>query len=314
MKIETSPLISVVIPTYNHADFLEIAIKSVLEQTYQNFEVVIIDNHSKDHTDEVVDSFNDDRISISKINNNGVIGASRNLGVEQTKGSWIAYLDSDDYWYPTRLNKVARYLECFTATDVISTDEYKINKLTGDQGALVYGPLGGAKYKSLLLYGNRLSTSATIVRKQFLVENDIRFNENLEFATVEDYDYWLQLANANASFKFIHSFEGEYLLHGANSSGYADLHNRNELNLLKHHVFNVQNFENNKENLWRTTVKTIAFREALVSLRIRFTWSAVFTLVDAVSWSPLHIGRWVCCRLLIFITRRFHSIKSSFNA
>ena len=64
MKIETSPLISVVIPTFNHANFLKLAISSVVEQTYQNFEIVIVDNHSNDHTNEVVDSFNDDRIHI----------------------------------------------------------------------------------------------------------------------------------------------------------------------------------------------------------------------------------------------------------
>ena len=67
MQIETSPLISVVIPTYNHAEFLKVAISSVLEQAYQNFEIVIVDNHSNDHTNEVVDSFNDDRIHLHKI-------------------------------------------------------------------------------------------------------------------------------------------------------------------------------------------------------------------------------------------------------
>ena len=75
MKLETYPLISVVIPTYNHADFLKVAITSVVEQTYQNFEIVIVDNHSNDHTNEVVDSFNDDRIHLYKINNNGIIAA-----------------------------------------------------------------------------------------------------------------------------------------------------------------------------------------------------------------------------------------------
>ena len=82
MTIETSPLISVVIPTYNHADFLKVAITSVLKQTYQNFEIIIVDNHSNDHTNEVVDSFNDDRIHLYKINNYGIIATSRNLGVD----------------------------------------------------------------------------------------------------------------------------------------------------------------------------------------------------------------------------------------
>ena len=137
MKIETSPLISVVIPTFNHADFLELAISSVVEQTYQNFEIVIVDNHSNDHTIEVLDSFNDDRIHLHKINNNGVIAASRNLGVDHSKGEWIAYLDSDDYWYPTRLQTLVNRMHSELKYDVISTDEYKISNLTGKKTKLI---------------------------------------------------------------------------------------------------------------------------------------------------------------------------------
>ena len=131
MKIDKSPLISVVIPTYNHADFLKVAITSVVEQTYQNFEIIIVDNHSNDHTNEVVNSFNDNRIHFHKINNNGVIAASRNLGVDHTKGEWIAYLDSDDFWYPTRLQCLIDNMHSSLNYDVISTNEYKTDNLTG---------------------------------------------------------------------------------------------------------------------------------------------------------------------------------------
>ena len=131
MQIETSPLISVVIPTYNHAEFLKVAISSVLAQTYQNFEIVIVDNHSNDHTREVVVSFSDDRIHLHKINNNGIIAASRNLGIDHAEGDWIAFLDSDDYWYPTRLQCLVDSMDSNLQYDVISTDEYKINNLTG---------------------------------------------------------------------------------------------------------------------------------------------------------------------------------------
>ena len=87
MKAKVLPLISVVIPTYNHADFLKVAISSVLMQSYQNFEIVIVDNYSTDHTNEVVDGFDDDRISLYKIKNNGVIAASRNMGFDRAIGS-----------------------------------------------------------------------------------------------------------------------------------------------------------------------------------------------------------------------------------
>lgn len=309
MKIKNSPLISVVIPTYNHADFLKVAIGSVVEQTYQNFEIVIIDNHSNDHTINVVDSFNDDRIHLHKINNNGIIAASRNLGVDHAKGDWIAYLDSDDHWYPTRLQCLVNSMNSGLKYDVISTDEYKNNKLTGRKTKLIYGPLKGQKYRSLLLYGNRLSPSASLVRKEFLLENELRFNESSDFVTVEDYDYWLQLALLDASFKFIHSFEGEYLVHGGNSSGYLALHKRNELNLLKHHVFNVQKFASDKETLWRNVQSIVSLREAFQQLKSGGFWLFLKGLLVSLYASPYFVCNWVVYKLGTFFKNIFILLK-----
>ena len=79
MIINSTPLVSVVIPTYNHAHFLGVALESVIDQTYTNWEAIVIDNHSTDDTDAVVRSFKDSRISLLKIHNDGVIAASRSL-------------------------------------------------------------------------------------------------------------------------------------------------------------------------------------------------------------------------------------------
>tara|TARA_B110000438_G_scaffold303603_1_gene365907 strand:- start:3339 stop:4271 length:933 start_codon:yes stop_codon:yes gene_type:complete len=309
MKVENYPLISVVIPTFNHADFLKVAISSVVAQTYQNFEIVIVDNHSNDHTIEVVGSFNDDRIHLHKINNNGVIAASRNLGVDQTKGEWIAYLDSDDYWYPTRLQCLLDSMHSDLKYDVISTDEYKINSLTGKKTKLIYGPLKGRKYRSLLLYGNRLSPSASLVRKEFLLKNEVRFNESSSFVTVEDYDYWLQLAFLDARFKFIHSFEGEYLVHGGNSSGYLALHKRNELNLLKHHVFNVQNFAFDKETMWRDMQAIVSLRGAVQQLKSGNVWISLKVLLVSLYASPYFACKWAAYKLRFFFESIFVLLK-----
>ncbi len=308
MQIETSPLISVVIPTYNHADFLKVAITSVVEQTYQNFEIVIVDNHSNDHTNEVVNSFNDYRISIYKINNHGIIAASRNLGVDRAKGDWIAYLDSDDYWYPGRLQCLVDSMNGDLKYDVISTDEYKINNLTGKKTKLIYGPLNGHKYRSLLLYGNRLSPSASLARKEFLLENEVRFNESSNFVTVEDYDYWLQLAYLDARFKFVRSFEGVYLVHGANNSGYLTLHKRNELNLLKHHVFSVQEFAADKDKLWKDMQAVASFREAFQQLKSGSIWLFFKVSFMSLRSSPRFLSKWIFCKLKFFIANRFLSI------
>ena len=82
MKNIKPPLISIVIPTFNHGDFLERAIRSILNQTFENWEAIIIDNHSTDKTDEILASFNDSRIKYKKIHNKGVIAVSRNTAIK----------------------------------------------------------------------------------------------------------------------------------------------------------------------------------------------------------------------------------------
>ncbi len=99
-------LISVVIPTYNRADLIPKAIQSVPDQTYQNWELIIVDNYSNDGTKEVVDSFRDPGISMLLLPRTGSVAASRNMGVRHSKGEWIAFLDSDDWWFTTKLSTV----------------------------------------------------------------------------------------------------------------------------------------------------------------------------------------------------------------
>ena len=93
-----SVLVSVIVPTYNHATHLSRALRSVFKQTYKNWELIVVDNHSTDNTEALVKSFNSSRIKYLKINNHGVIAVSRNAGIEVAEGEWIAFLDSDDFW------------------------------------------------------------------------------------------------------------------------------------------------------------------------------------------------------------------------
>ena len=102
----------------------------------------------------------------------------------------------------------------------------------------------------MLTYGNRLSTSATVVRASFLKENHLLFNESSEFVTVEDYDLWLNLARLNAKFFFINEIKGEYVIHATNSSAQLSRHQNNCKALLYEHIYTVQKFEKNPEKLW----------------------------------------------------------------
>ena len=91
--INNSPLISVIIPCFNRGYCLRKWINSVLKQTYTNIECIIIDNYSKDETDEIISSIKDVRLKLHKIRNNGIIAKSRNLGIKYSKGEIIAELD-----------------------------------------------------------------------------------------------------------------------------------------------------------------------------------------------------------------------------
>lgn len=246
------PLVSVVIPTYNHAHFLARALRSVLDQTYSNWEAIVIDNHSQDNTDQVILSFNDPRISTLKIHNNGIIAASRNAGIRAAKGEWIAFLDSDDLWYPQKLDIAVNAVMEDTTVDVCSTDEFLVSELTGDKSVLEYGPCSPNLYQALLVEGNRFSPSAAIVRRGFLSLTDIVFRENKEFVTVEDYDLWMLLARAGANFKCIRSVQGEYRIHANNSSGQIEKHSQNTGNVIRDHVYRLQTFEADKDRLWRS--------------------------------------------------------------
>ena len=96
-------LVSIIIPTFNRLNKLVDAIVSVQNQNYRNYEIIVVDNCSTDGTIQYLNELNDNRISIFKIQNNGNIARSRNLGILNSKGNFLAFLDSDDLWYPNKL-------------------------------------------------------------------------------------------------------------------------------------------------------------------------------------------------------------------
>lgn len=104
-------LVSIITPTYNCARFLKETIQSVLNQTYQNWEMLIVDDCSTDNSEEVIKSFNDYRIKYFCNEKNSGAAVSRNRALREAKGRWIAFLDSDDLWMPEKLEHQIRFME-----------------------------------------------------------------------------------------------------------------------------------------------------------------------------------------------------------
>lgn len=106
-----SDLVSIIMPSYNTAPYIMETIQSVLNQSYQNWELIIVDDCSTDNTDQVVACIRDERIKYFKNEKNSGAAASRNRALRESKGRWIAFLDSDDLWMPEKLEKQIAFME-----------------------------------------------------------------------------------------------------------------------------------------------------------------------------------------------------------
>ena len=226
-----SPAVSIVVPTFNHAQFLHQALASVVAQTFQNWEAIIVNNFSTDDTINIVESFGEKRFRLINFRNNGVIAASRNEGIRQSNGSVIAFLDSDDLWYP---NKLEHCMPAFdTHPDVVCHGENWISNGPNSR-KVFYGPQKNAQYARLLYRGNCVSTSATLVRKDLLIEVG-GFSIDPGYITAEDYDLWLQLAQRKSRFTFIPEILGEFSQHQLGASSSVERHLRSELAVITSH-------------------------------------------------------------------------------
>ncbi len=133
-------LVSIITPSYNTADFIEETIKSVLAQTYTNWEMIIVDDCSTDNTDEVVKPYLEDgRIRYLKNEKNSGAAISRNYALREAKGRWIAFLDSDDLWMPEKLEKQIAFM-ANGGYDFSYTCYEEIDERSVPSGVTVRGP------------------------------------------------------------------------------------------------------------------------------------------------------------------------------
>ena len=173
------PFFSVVVPTYNAGYKLKATIDSVLNQTFTDFEILVMDDGSQDDTKSLIESLVDKRIKYDWKPNSGGPATPRNRGIEASLAPWVSFLDADDLWHPRKLELVKEVISDKSKykVDVICHNE--ILNLNGnrDKKILEYGPYTKDFYYNLLTLGNCLSTSAVTVRKDFLTSNNIQFNQ-----------------------------------------------------------------------------------------------------------------------------------------
>ena len=195
--------ISVVIPAYNAAPFIAMTVRSALQQTYQDLEVIVVDDGSSDGTAACLEEFGD-RIRVIRQANAGVARA-RNAGVALATGSWIAFLDADDLWLPNKLE-----LQMASTTAPLSyTNRFNI----GARGGLPVvqsdsTPMReGDVFMPLLLEGNFITNSSVLIRRD-VFEASGGFESSVSPA--EDWDLWLRLAVSGGHARLVTQILGRY--------------------------------------------------------------------------------------------------------
>jgi succinoglycan biosynthesis protein ExoO len=208
--IHNNPEISIIIPTYNTEDYLPQALESVLEQTFTNFEIIVVDDASTDATFEIAKSYQDLRIRVLRNHQNLGAAATRNCAIKNAQGQWIALLDSDDFYEPKRLETLVKAAQESEA-DLLSDDLYFINNegeiydtLIRQSGQVILEPktidtlsyIKGQRYESKSLF---VTCTKPLIRRQFLLDNGIEYDPELRLGQ----DYWFYLDCLLHGAKFI---------------------------------------------------------------------------------------------------------------
>lgn len=186
------PLVSVIIPVYNGEKFIATTLRSVIHQSYSNWEIIIINDGSTDNTLNIVSDLKDPRIKIISQNNSGV-SASRNAGIGSANGNYLAFLDADDFWHKNNLEKKISFLENNPDIDFVFSD---MNN--ADENLNVTGPAPIGKDKNiledLLLWNGEVipGPSSNVVARKKCFDSGIRFDPRL--TTIADQHFTVQMA------------------------------------------------------------------------------------------------------------------------
>jgi glycosyltransferase involved in cell wall biosynthesis len=210
-----NPLVSIIIPTYNHAKFLDKCLLSIKKQTYQNWETIIVNNYSTDNTAEIVSRYEDPRFRLINFKNSGIIAASRNKGIRNSTGEFIAFLDSDDWWYPKKLEYSIRSINqqdfTYHDLDIYTANGKRFLKKVGCRQ--IKKPI----FANLLKKGIGPTNSSVVVRKK-IIDQVGGLSEDPKLVAAEDYDLWLEISKVTEKFRYIPKTLGAYWFGGGNTS------------------------------------------------------------------------------------------------
>lgn len=189
--VNASSIVSVIIPSYNRARFLGRAIQSILDQTYRNFEILVIDDGSTDGTRDVAESFG--KVVRYVYQPNSGVSAARNHGIRIARGDYLAFLDSDDEFLPTKLEKQIAYLETHSRVGMVYSSYLILDEVTHQSYPSRQPLLSGWVFRELLLRCMWAPlTTPTVMLRKVVLECVGLFDETMHLA--EDIDLWCRVA------------------------------------------------------------------------------------------------------------------------
>lgn len=180
-------LFSIVIPTYNRAHLIPATIESILAQTYQHFEIIIVDDGSTDNTQEIVKKYLSERVRYYS-KTNGERAAARNYGTQKATGQYINWFDSDDIMFPDHLEDAAALISRYQDPEIFAQG----HQSQSSAGQLIRTYPYATDINAEMYKGNPMANSPVIVRRDIALANP--FNEDRELSGSEDYELWLRMA------------------------------------------------------------------------------------------------------------------------
>ena len=208
------PLVSVIVTTFNRCEMLAETIQSILDQTFLDFELIVVDNMSEDGTQKYICSIQDHRIRYYRNSNFGVIATNRNFGIRKARGIYIAFCDDDDLWIQNKLDIQMSLLEledsaamCYTQAESF-IDGVVVKKAMNRRVICMPQFIG-------LLQGNFIPNSSVLIKKSVFDELGL-LNESAELR--EDYEMWLRVSK---NYKIVSTQQSlvRYRLHRSNIAG-----------------------------------------------------------------------------------------------
>jgi glycosyltransferase involved in cell wall biosynthesis len=278
--------VSVVIPTYNSAQFLEEAIKSVLQQTYSDLDLVVVDDGSTDNTRRVVETFTDTRLRYAYQSNRGR-SAARNLGLEISQGDYVAFLDADDFFLPDKLKIQVDLLDRDPSLGLVAAGHLEVDARGEPLRRLEPWRWRPTLTLESWFLGNPLQIQSVLVRRVWL-ERAGGFDQTFHYA--EDWDLWLRLALLGCRMAWSEDVHSAYRFHAQNTIRDAERMKQGGLRVLDQ-VFRQPNLPPALAGLRAKAVAGVYFRSALQEYATGEGASARIDLSRALALDPSLLGQ-----------------------